>query len=120
MSTIVKNLTESFHIPCDGKIIDANGCPFINSGSTDFDLKMFHEIEFYRSTHNKTMSPRTSMNTATSFLDLSSMHGENLRKGAFIEMDDDDYPLDKNIMNNSPVLFIIFVIFARCHNLKVK
>ena len=57
MSTIVKNLTESFHIPCDGKIIDANGCPFINNGSSDFDLKFFHEIEFYRSTHNKTTSP---------------------------------------------------------------
>ena len=48
------------------------------------------------------------------------MHGENLRKGMFIEMDDDDYPLDKNIMNNSPGLHIIFVIFARHHNLKAK
>ena len=119
MSTIVKNLTESFHIPCDGKIIDTNGCPFMNSGSTDFDLN-FHEIEFYRATHNKTISPRASINAATSFLDLSSMYGEDLRKGIFIEMDDDDYPLDKNIMNNSPGVCVIFVIFARHHNLKAK
>ena len=127
ISHTIYNSSDSFPIPCDGKIIDTDlsGCPFASSLS----MPEYQEIQFNRASHDKIILPRASLNTVTSFLDLSNIYGmsleesKKLRDGISIALDNDGYPSAKEIMTGigkTPGTYSIFVIFVRYHNLQAK
>lgn len=128
---------ESLPIPCDGQLTDFMFCPAMTkvcrSGCELGDYAFNIPFQRFASVH-QAGSPRASVNTATSFLDLSQIYGVDDKMAAAIRgedgaggisLDENGLPPRDKIasglwkgMLTSPGNFCLHVVFMRYHNLK--
>jgi peroxidase len=133
------NLSEYYPIPCDGQLVDWVFCPakrkYYSVGENGINIVGEHDagapmIRFWRTQHsiNRTSGVRSSINTQSSFLDMSNLYGiageEVVQVRSFqdglLQLDEQGMPPIFDRFDSSPGLLAVYITFMRYHNLLAK
>mmetsp|Transcript_22791 Transcript_22791/g.25964 ORF Transcript_22791/g.25964 Transcript_22791/m.25964 type:complete len:1587 (-) Transcript_22791:233-4993(-) len=123
------NKSEPFDIPCDGNLTDLMFCPVTGKYYNASDV-VLSSMPFFRQKYvisSTSSSPRETFQGQTHWLDLSNVYGHTFERvsemrdgldGGLLKLENDLVP-QKNIdfvMNASPGVFSLYVVFIRYHN----